>query len=172
MGSHFGKIIYYKTLKSQEDEENGVVSDASNSDEQGGTESRKITGEIPTWKAIANMTSFVQGVGALALPYAVLKGGIATIIGFPLFALIHWYTGTVMVDCMYDDVEEEEEEKEEKEKKNDKDEEKISKESLLRTDNNKQIRPSTKLRVVTYIATLGKFCGHNMVMSYLICFKA
>ena len=39
----------------------------------------------------------------LALPYAVFKGGLATILGFPLFALIHWYTGKVMIDCMYDD---------------------------------------------------------------------
>lgn len=93
----------YNVLKSQEDGKE--VGADSNSDEEKSGESNG--GEASTWKAIANMTGFVQGVGTLALPYAVLKGGLATVIGFPLFALIHWYTGKVMIDCIYEDKEEE-----------------------------------------------------------------
>ncbi len=87
------------------------------------------------------MTSFVQGVGTLALPYAVLKGGIATIIAFPLFALVHWYTGMVMVDCIYDNDEEHEENSECK---------------TLMSDNKTQTAVSTKSRVRNIYSDLGK----------------
>ena len=82
----------------------------------------------------------------MALPYAVLKGGLATVIGFPLFALIHWYTGKVMVDCLYDDGEEEKVEKEDKEEEEEEEEEEISKKSL---------RLTYKLRVRNSFSDLG-----------------
>lgn len=90
----------YKSLKSHDIEASGK--DVCNSNEEGG-ESRPIAGEASTWQAVANMTSIVQGVETLALPYAVFRGGITTIIGFPLFALVHWYTVIIMIDCTYDD---------------------------------------------------------------------
>ena len=109
MGVH-ASTFSYEPLKSQERENE---KDFRNSGDDETNEKRQpIAGQASTWKAVANMTSFVQGVGTLALPYAVLKGGIATIIGFPLFALVHWYTGMVMIDCMYDNDEEDEENKE------------------------------------------------------------
>lgn len=92
----------YKSLKSHDIEARRNGKDVCNSNEEGG-ESRPIAGEASTWQAVANMSSIVQGVGTLALPYAVFRGGITTIIGFPLFALVHWYTGIIMIDCTYDD---------------------------------------------------------------------
>lgn len=104
MGLMEGKFAY-KTLKPHDHEERENVKNVSSTDEEEGRETSRLIleSEASTWQAVANMTSFVQGVGTLALPYAVFKGGIATIIGFPLFALVHWYTGKVMIDCIYDD---------------------------------------------------------------------
>lgn len=105
MGLMEGKFAY-KTLKSHDHEERENVKKADSIDEE---EARHETSRLildsraSTWQAVANMTSFVQGVGTLALPYAVFKGGVATIIGFPLFALVHWYTGKVMINCIYED---------------------------------------------------------------------
>lgn len=102
MGAHV-TTFSYKLLKSQDDGERRNKENVRNSDdEEANKTSQPIKGQASTWKAVANITSFVQGVGTLALPYAVYKGGITTIIGFPLFALVHWYTGMVMVDCIYD----------------------------------------------------------------------
>lgn len=104
MGLMEGKFAY-KTLKPHDHEERENVKNVSSTDEEEGRETSRLIleSEASTWQAVANMTSFVQGVGTLALPYAVFKGGSATIIGFPLFALVHWYTGKVMIDCIYDD---------------------------------------------------------------------
>ena len=103
MGLQEGKFAY-KAVKPHNDEERQDMRNVSIIDEDASETSRLILdSRASTWQAVANMTSFVQGVGMLALPYAVFKGGLATILGFPLFALIHWYTGKVMIDCMYDD---------------------------------------------------------------------
>lgn len=104
MGLMEGKFAY-KTLKPHDHEERENVKNVSSTDEEEARETSRLIleSEASSWQAVANMTSFVQGVGTLALPYAVFKGGIATIIGFPLFALVHWYTGKVMIDCIYDD---------------------------------------------------------------------
>ena len=104
MGLKEGKFAY-KTLKSHDHEERENLKKAGSIDEEEGRETSKLTldSRASTWQAVANMTSFVQGVGTLALPYAVFKGGVATVIGFPLFALVHWYTGKVMIHCIYED---------------------------------------------------------------------
>lgn len=103
MGLQEGKFAY-KAVKLHNNEERESMKNVSSTDEEDTSEtSRPIFGSrASTWQAVANMTSFVQGVGTLALPYAVFKGGLATILGFPLFALIHWYTGKVTIDCIYD----------------------------------------------------------------------
>jgi len=136
MGSHFGKA-HYKILKPQENGKGVAVFNESNSGES--DESRAKASKVSTWKAIVNITSFVQGVGTLALPYAVLKGGIATVISFPLFALIHWYTGKIMVDCLYDDKEKE-----------------ISEYDTLQPDTDKETKESKKLRIRNSYSELGK----------------
>ena len=104
MGLQEGKFAY-KTLNSHDNEERENVKNAGSIDEDEARETSRLIldSRASTWQAIANMTSFVQGVGTLALPYAVFKGGVATIVGFPLFALVHWYTGKVMIDCIYED---------------------------------------------------------------------
>ena len=110
MSSYSGIKFSYKLkiLKSSEEVEDveEIVYDPHGNvnDKQS---SGKTSGKASTWKAIANMTSFIQGAGAMALPYGVLKGGIATLIAFPIFALIHWYTGSVMINCIYGDEQEE-----------------------------------------------------------------
>ena len=102
MGSNVSAFSY-KRLKSQDSEEREMERDVYSEEEgQASDTSATDAGQASTWQAVVNMTSFLQGVGSLALPYAVMKGGIVTIVGFPLFALLHWYTGTVMVSCMYD----------------------------------------------------------------------
>ena len=104
MGLQEGKFAY-KAVRPHNNEERQSIKNVSSTDEEDASETSRLIldSRASTWQAVANMTSFVQGVGTLALPYAVFKGGLATILGFPLFALIHWYTGKVMIDCIYDD---------------------------------------------------------------------
>jgi len=104
MGFQEGQFAY-KAVKPYNNDEIKNVKNGSSIDEEEACETSRLIldSRASTWQAVANMTSFVQGVGTLALPYAVFKGGLATILGFPLFALVHWYTGKVMIDCIYED---------------------------------------------------------------------
>ena len=140
MGLQEGKFTY-KTLKPHDHEERENVKNASGVDEEEARETSRLIldSRASTWHAVANMTSFVQGVGTLALPYAVFKGGIATIISFPLFALVHWYTGKVMIECVYDDncVE-------------------ITEHNAIVSDNKTQIEAKKKSRVRDNYSELGK----------------
>lgn len=56
-------------------------------------------GDASMWKATIN----IEGVGFLALPYTLRKGGIAAILAFLIVPIILWYTGKIFIDCLYDD---------------------------------------------------------------------
>ena len=58
---------------------------------------------MPTWKAAVNFICDVEGTGLLGLPYAVLNGGVAALAALIIVPVICWYTGNIMVQCLYGD---------------------------------------------------------------------
>ena len=58
---------------------------------------------MPFWKPVVNIVNFMEGLGFLALPYAVKQGGIAVIVAFFLIPVCLWYTGKVLIECLYDE---------------------------------------------------------------------
>lgn len=58
---------------------------------------------MPMWKAAANFICDVEGTGLLGLPYAVLNGGVATLVALIIVPVICCYTGKIMVQCLYGD---------------------------------------------------------------------
>ncbi|KAL9976034.1 hypothetical protein ACROYT_G013265 [Oculina patagonica] len=60
-------------------------------------------GDVSVWKATINIVNYIEGVGFLALPYTLRKGGIAAILAFLIVPIILWYTGKIFIDCLYDD---------------------------------------------------------------------
>ena len=59
-------------------------------------------GTSSTWKATMNLINFIEGVGLLALPYSIKKGGITAVISLFLLPIITWYTGKVLAESLYD----------------------------------------------------------------------
>ena len=59
------------------------------------------TGRASVWKATLNIINFIEGVGFLALPFAVSKGGIAAVGAFIIMPIIYWFTARVLVECLY-----------------------------------------------------------------------
>ena len=55
------------------------------------------------WKAAANLFNFMEGIGFLAVPYALKEGGIAAMVMFIIIPIIMWYIGTVLTECLYDE---------------------------------------------------------------------
>lgn len=70
-------------------------------DDEGTPLIRVSPGQASLWKAALNIINFIEGVGFLALPFAVAKGGIAAIAAFLFMPVIYWFTALVLVDCLY-----------------------------------------------------------------------
>ena len=58
-------------------------------------------GTSSTWKATMNLLNYIEGVGLLALPYSIKKGGITAVISLFLLPIISWYAGKVLVESLY-----------------------------------------------------------------------
>lgn len=57
---------------------------------------------IPTSEAVLNLLSGLVGSGLLALPYVISKGGLIAIVILILAPLICYYTGKILIECMYE----------------------------------------------------------------------
>ena len=55
------------------------------------------------WKSAFNIGNYMEGVGFLALPFAVAKGGVAAIVSLLLVPIILFYSGNILIECFYDD---------------------------------------------------------------------
>ena len=63
---------------------------------------RSSAGSVSVWKSVFNIVNFIEGIGFLALPYAVKEGGIVIIVAFFIIPVCLWYTGKVLIECFYD----------------------------------------------------------------------
>lgn len=61
------------------------------------------SGDSSVWKAAANLVNVIEGVGFLAVPYALKEGGIAAMVMFIITPIIMWYIGTILTECLYDE---------------------------------------------------------------------
>ena len=61
------------------------------------------SGDSSVWKAAANLVNLIEGVGFLAVPYALKEGGITAMVLFITIPVIMWYIGTVLTECLYDE---------------------------------------------------------------------
>lgn len=82
----------------------GEESVGSECDEESNTdeENEKPTAQTSSeWKAAFNIINFMTGVGFLAIPYAVKMGGIFALVSLVLMPMLHWYTGKILIGCLY-----------------------------------------------------------------------
>ena len=61
------------------------------------------SGDSSVWKAAANLVNFMEGIGFLAIPYALKEGGITALVMLILIPLVIWYNATVLIDCLYNE---------------------------------------------------------------------
>ena len=62
-----------------------------------------FSGDSSVWKAAVNLVNFIEGIGFLAVPYALKEGGITAMVMFIIIPIIMWYLGTVLTECLYDE---------------------------------------------------------------------
>ena len=61
------------------------------------------SGDSSVWKATANLLNFIEGIGFLAVPYALKEGGITAMGMFIIIPIIMWYTGKILTESLYDE---------------------------------------------------------------------
>ena len=61
------------------------------------------SGDSSLWKAAANLLNFMEGIGFLAVPFALKEGGITAIGMFIIIPIIMWYTGKILTESLYDE---------------------------------------------------------------------
>merc|ERR1712012_557568 len=59
-------------------------------------------GKITEYEAAWNVTTAIQGMFIVSLPYAVFHGGYWAILAMIGIAYICCYTGKILVDCLYE----------------------------------------------------------------------
>ncbi|CAH3193826.1 unnamed protein product [Porites evermanni] len=60
------------------------------------------TDKSPLWKAVVNLMSDIEGTGLLALPYVIAQSGLVAIAAMAVVPFIAFYTGTILIYCLYD----------------------------------------------------------------------
>ena len=60
-------------------------------------------GSLSMWKAVINIVNFIEGIGFLALPYTLKKGGISAIIALMITPILLWYTEKTFIECLYEE---------------------------------------------------------------------
>ena len=73
-----------------------LAEDESEADDDEGTN------KSPLWKALINLMGDLEGTGTLALPYVISQSGLIAISGLIIIPFIAFYTGAILIDCLYD----------------------------------------------------------------------
>lgn len=60
-------------------------------------------GDSSVWKTAASLVNYIEGVGFLAVPYALKEGGIVALLAFIIIPIILWYAGKILTECLYDE---------------------------------------------------------------------
>ena len=67
-----------------------------------GTLHQISTGNSSLWISVANIVNYMEGVGFLALQYTIKRGGIVVLVAFLILPVCLWYTGKLLIECLYD----------------------------------------------------------------------
>ena len=106
MASKLFSRHFYQLLRTSEDTQESCslsdVEQANHGTDKATTEPHPSPAQASVWKTILNLVNYIEGVGFLALPYAVYRAGIFAIAAFLFEPLICWYVTKVLIDCLYE----------------------------------------------------------------------
>ena len=74
----------------------------STQEEESAEDKAAATDKSPLWKAVVNLMSSIEGTGLLALPYVIAQSGLVAIAAMAVVPFIAFYTGAILIDCLYE----------------------------------------------------------------------
>jgi len=72
------------------------ITDDESEEEDEGTNNSSL------WKALINLMGDLEGTGTLALPYVISQSRLIAISGLIIVPFVAFYTGAILIDCLYD----------------------------------------------------------------------
>ena len=70
--------------------------------EEDSAQDKEPAGKSSLWKAVVNLMSDIEGTGLLGLPYVIAHSGLVAILALLLIPFITYYTGAILIDCLYE----------------------------------------------------------------------
>ena len=61
------------------------------------------TNKSPLWKALINLMGEIEGTNIVALPYVISQSGLVAIVALVFVPFLGFYTGAILIDCLYDE---------------------------------------------------------------------
>ncbi len=86
----------YKLLSTQPEEQQIYIT------EETSTEQEKPAAKSSFWKAVVNIMTAIEGTGLLGLPYVIAHSGLVAVAALLVVPLIAYYTGAILIDCLYE----------------------------------------------------------------------
>ena len=71
-------------------------------DEDSAIQENEPADKSSLWKAVVNLITAIEGTGLLGLPYVIAQSGLVAVAALVAIPFIAYYTGTILVDCLYD----------------------------------------------------------------------
>ena len=71
-------------------------------DEDSAIQENEPANKSSLWKAVVNLITAIEGTGLLGLPYVIAQSGLVAVAALVAIPFIAYYTGTILVDCLYD----------------------------------------------------------------------
>ena len=65
-------------------------------------EDDEAANKSPLWKAGINLLCELNGAGIFALPYVIAQGGLLAVAMLVIVPFVAFYTGAILIDCLYD----------------------------------------------------------------------
>ncbi|XP_078344595.1 vesicular inhibitory amino acid transporter-like [Oculina patagonica] len=101
--SKFNQSVTYHLLKNDPEElPPQVDEEALISEDDTAQQDTEPTGKSSLWKAVVNLMSDIEGTGLLGLPYVIAHSGLVAIAALLVIPLITYYTGAILIDCLYE----------------------------------------------------------------------
>ena len=106
ISSHAYSLLGQKEKKCDDREKglNGEHAGSEREEDSDADDENAKTGTNQTvseWKTAFNIMNYVAGSGFIAIPYAVKVAGISALVSLLVMPFILWYTGTILIDCLY-----------------------------------------------------------------------
>ena len=86
----------------EDDEENKALTVSSNEDIGTNASQDPSPTGLSVWKLTLNIANYITGIGFLATPFAIMKGGIGALLALCFIPCVYWYAHIIIIECLYD----------------------------------------------------------------------